>query len=297
MSIRFGATVVVWLILMSVSVLGSTSVAHAQGTAVFKYPARANLIRSWDLTGIIRDGTFDPVKTDAGGPVRIPLAPGPAVGWSTGNWTTAIDDNLDVEPNPCIAGSFCYDSKKHGHFEVNNGPLRLLFNFRESSTDNLAIRGAGCHDPDTSPAPFYGVNEEVDYVNTVESIQPFTLQKSMRLWVRLSMKQTSLNVGNAVYNGSGQAKFEVWNDVNRNRVIDAADVRVFQHQVTTLVHNAMPDDSHVFPPGPYTFGKGNYIARLEVYHQFTSKLSGNLAVSDAWSDFVEDLLDVEASLR
>jgi len=296
MTHRFGATVVVLLMLMSVSVLGSTSVAHAQGTALFRYPSTPSAVRGWMLDGGINDGVRPHGKVNQSRPIPLWLMAGAIGGLFQNSWVTELQDSVLPTPNPCVMGHLMYDSQKTGSINLFNGARALEASIKESGTDTVTILGFGCGDPKSPLPPLYSVNEEVIYQNVVTSQQRFVLNSATRLWVRLLMEQTSKNVGQAVFDGNGDTKFEVWSDINNNGRIDAPDALIFRHGVTTEVNNVVPNDFHRFPTGPYSFPKGNYVARLEFYHYFRTTLAGNLAVDFGWVDAVKEAINVQASL-
>lgn len=294
MTHRFGATVVI--LLMSISVFGSPSVAHSQGPVVFRYPSMPSAVRGWMLEGVIYDGVRPHGKVNQSRPIPLWLMAGNVGGLFQDLWVTGLDDSVLATPDPCVMGHLMYNSQKTGSINLFNGGRALEASIKESGTDTVTILGFGCGDPNSPLPPLYAVNEEVIYQNVVTSQQRFALNSANRLWVRLFMTQTSNIAGQAVFDGSGDTKFEVWSDINNNGRIDAPDARIFQHRVTTDVNNVVPVDFHSFPTGPYSFSKGNYVARLEFYHYFHTTLAGNLAVDFGWADAVKESIQVQASL-
>lgn len=300
MSIRFGATVGVLLILISVSALGSTSVAQAQGTALFRYPGTPSAVRGWMLDGVINDGVRPHGKVNQSRPIPLWLMAGAIGGLFQNSWVTGLQDSVFAAfgaPNFCAMGDLMYNSKKTGSIMLFNGARALEAVIDESGTDTVKIRGLGCGNPNSPLPPLHAVNEEVIYQNVVTSQQRFVLRSPTRLWVRLFMEQESKNVGQAVFEGNGDAKFEVWSDINNNGRIEAPDALIFRHGVTTAVNNFVPEDFHSFPTGSYFFAKGHYIAILDFNHYFKTTLAGNLAVNSGWADDVEENIKVLGSLK
>lgn len=289
---RYGSTIAFGLI--AILSTETSPIALSQ----FDPTETSTVTRSWDLTGTIRDGVLNPSKTDAGGPTRLWMIPGPVGGWSRGSWATGVADQLTVAINPCVGGSFCYDADRFGSAQTKRVPTEILFIFNERSTDNLDLCGSGCGDPEDPLAPSYPVNERIDYANLVEFRQPFKILRTAPVTVGLSIRQSASQVGPAVHDGFGKATLELWRDINRNGVVDpGTDGIIFRHVLDTSVNPAMPADSDKLAPRIYRLGADHYIARLQVDHFFNSLLAGDLAITNCWKDFVEESLDIEASIK